>query len=277
MASTPRQMFTGCRLEDVAPLVLMTSLEEVYEEASSKLKSAGEETRGRGGFQARRGRYHGVDVTILKTPIGAPATAIALEELSRLGARIFVKVDTAFGLQRRLRIGSLIVPIAAVRAESVSKYYAPPEFPAIPSHRFLQVLDKVVIRGGEGGEPQPVVVMSTDTYYISMREDYERWARLVAAVDMDTAALYTIARVKGLHAGALLVIDSSVWSLSREEVWTEQVEESVVKTREEVLNSLRTAVVLGLEALVALYEYLKSERAIERLERSRGERRPAVG
>jgi purine-nucleoside phosphorylase len=108
-----------------------------------------------------------------------------------------------------------------------------------------------------------------------MKKTRERWSRLVGAVDMDTATLYTIARVKGLHAGALLVIDSSVWSLSREEVWTEQIEESVVKTREEVLQALRHAVDIGFETLVALYEYLKSERAIERLERSRG--RPVTG
>ncbi len=275
MSMQARQMFTGCTSEDVAPLVFLTSMEEVYEEAVSRLREAGDEVRGRGGFQARRGKIHHVDVTVLKTPIGAPATAIALEELSRLGARIFVKVDTALGLQRRLRIGSLIVPIAAVRAESVSKNYAPPEFPAIPSHRFLQVLDKVVVGRGSV-TPQPAIVMSTDAYYITLREDYEKWARLVAAADMDTAALYTIARVRGLHAGALLVIDSSIWSMSREEVWTEQIEESVVKTREEVINALRVAVDIGLETLVALYEALKSERAIERLERSRGERRTMV-
>ncbi|WP_052296943.1 nucleoside phosphorylase [Pyrolobus fumarii] len=267
-----KQMFTGCSREDVAPAVLLTSLEEVYEEASNKLKSVSGEVRGRGGFASRKGKYHNIEIMVMKTPIGAPATAIALEELYRLGARIFVKVDTALGLQRKLRPGTLIVPIAAVRAESVSKYYAPAEYPAIPSYKFLQVLDKVTVRGS-GVEPTPTVVMSTDMFYLTVREEYERWAKLVGAVDMDTAALYTIAQVRGLHAGALLVIDSSVWSGPREEVWLEESEESVVKTREEVISTLRTAVNLGLEALIVMYEYLKSEKAIERLEKTRGQKR----
>ncbi len=254
--------------------MLLTSLEEVYEEAVSRLKGVRDEVRGRGGFLSRKGRFHNIEITVLKTPIGAPATAIALEELYRLGARIFVKIDTALGLQRRLKPGTLIVPIAAVRAESVSKYYAPAEYPAIPSYRFLQVLDKVAVRTTTI-DITPTVVMSTDLFYMTVREEYEKWAKLVGAVDMDTATLYTISQVRGLHAGALLVIDSSVWSGPREEVWIEEMEESIVKTREEVINMLHQAVDIGLEALVAMYEYLKAEKTIERLEKSRAHKRSA--
>ena len=271
-----RQMFTGCTMENVAPAVLITSIEEAYEEAVKRLRSVSEEVRGRGGFASRKGRYHNVDIMVLKTPIGAPATAIALEELHRLGARIFVKVDTAFGLQRKLKPGTLIVPIAAVRGESVSKYYAPPEFPAIPSHKFLQVLDKVVVRG-ESIELYPTVVMSTDIFYTVQMEEYERWMKLVGAVDMDTATLFTIARVRGLQAGALLVVDSNIWTGPREELWTSEIiSENLYKVREEVIEKLRYAVEIGLEVLVLLYEYMKSEKAIEKLEREKSGRRGAA-
>ncbi len=271
-----RQMFTGCTIEDVAPAVLMTSIEEAYEEAVKRLRNIGDEVKGRGGFVSRKGRYHNVDIMILKTPIGAPSTAIALEELQRLGARIFVKVDTAFGLQRRLEPGTLIVPIAAVRGESVSKYYAPPEFPAIPSHRFLQLLDKVVIREGKV-ELYPTVVMSTDIFYMGQFEEYEKWMKLVGAVDMDTATLFTIARVRGLQAGALLVVDSNIWIGPREELWiSESTSEIVHRRREEVVEKLKYAVEVGLEVLVLLYEYMKSEKAIEKLERGKGGKRGTI-
>jgi uridine phosphorylase len=72
------------------------------------------------------------DLGLARLPIGAPAAAIAVEELSARGMELLIGVGAVGGLDGRLAAGNLVVCSAALRDEGTSHHYAPPEPFAFP-------------------------------------------------------------------------------------------------------------------------------------------------
>src|ERR1700759_1286736 len=95
--------------------------------------------RERRDYQQARGA--GVDLSLLRLapglglarlPIGAPAAAIAVEELSARGTELFIGIGTAGATSEQLAAGDLVVCSAALRDEGTSHHYAPAEPFAFP-------------------------------------------------------------------------------------------------------------------------------------------------
>ena len=76
------------------------------------------------------------DLGLARLPIGAPAAAIAVEELAARGTRLFIAVGTAGAIDERLAVGDLVVCSAALRDEGTSHHYAPPEPFAVPGEQW---------------------------------------------------------------------------------------------------------------------------------------------
>jgi len=85
------------------------------------------------------GRFNGRGVAICSHGIGGPSVAIVVRELAFLGGRRFIRVGTAGALHRRVQIGDVVIPVAAVRDDG-SEHLAPIEFPAIASPSLLGAL-----------------------------------------------------------------------------------------------------------------------------------------
>jgi uridine phosphorylase len=60
------------------------------------------------------------DLGFTRLPIGAPAAAIAVEELSARGTELFIGVGAAGAVHERLAAGDLVVCSAALRDEGTS-------------------------------------------------------------------------------------------------------------------------------------------------------------
>ena len=80
------------------------------------------------------GTYRGVPISCTSTGIGCPSTAIAMEELARVGATTFVRIGTCGTFQDRVRIGDMAIFDSAARYDGASRLYAPLEFPAVADH-----------------------------------------------------------------------------------------------------------------------------------------------
>ena len=78
--------------------------------------------------------------------IGAPITAILLEELSSFGVKIFISIGTAGALQRDLKLGSIVICDKAIRDEGTSYHYLESNKYAYPS----EILMKRIIKTIEG-------------------------------------------------------------------------------------------------------------------------------
>lgn len=71
----------------------------------------------------KRGRFEGLDVTVLVPPMGASPLACILEDLVACGARAIFLVCAAWSLGTPVRFGDLIVPSFSLGSDGTSVHY----------------------------------------------------------------------------------------------------------------------------------------------------------
>lgn len=166
-------------------------------------------------FTTWTGTLHRTRVSVTSTGIGGPSAAIAVEELSRLGAHTLLRVGTCGSMQRQVRQGNLVVATAAVRDEGTSRQYLPLPYPATAAPEIVRSMCDAL---RAGSTPYHVgVVHSKDSFYgetqpktmpveHELLEHWKAWERgHVLASDMECAAIFVVAAVRGLRAGGILL------------------------------------------------------------------------
>ncbi|MBI2242471.1 MAG: nucleoside phosphorylase [Nocardioides sp.] len=167
-------------------------------------------------FVTWSGLLAGAPVSVTSTGIGGPSAAIAMEELVAVGADTFVRVGTSGAMQPDIEEGTLGVVHAAIRDEGTTLHYLPVEFPAVAHPEVTAALAAAARRTGS---PVRVgVAHSKDSYYGQhdpdrmpvgprLRDRWEAWVGGGAICsEMETAALYVVAAVLGVRAGAVVAI-----------------------------------------------------------------------
>ena len=245
------QPFTRASRGDVSSHVIVTSLPEVYELAVERLSNP--VTRvGQPGFRLATGEVHGLRVTVAMRPVGPSALAILVEELFRLGAQVVVSVDTALAIAPRLEIGSVVLAAAAIKGDGVSKNYVPVEVPAIADFDLLRHVQQTL--DIHNIEAKTSIAWSLDTYYVSegvLEHSMRLYGKYAAILDMDTAALYTIAMARRMSALSINVVEASaVKGVDRGSYMTregEEVRKKVMDSFERLMKPLLEAVALHIE------------------------------
>jgi uridine phosphorylase len=154
-------------------------------------------------------------LAIVGTGIGGPATAIAAEELVALGVRAIIRVGTCGGLQTEVRPDHLVVSTACVRDEGTSRAYVDIAFPALAHGQLAAELAKGA--RANGATVHIGITHSKDAYYSEKRglqpdsdQIAQRWhawrAAGVLATEMEAAALFVIASLRRVAAGAIFVV-----------------------------------------------------------------------
>ena len=202
---------------DVAPAVLLPGDPGRVEVVASMWDEARHVSSNRE-YVTFTGTYRGVPISCTSTGIGSPSTAIALEELARVGATTFVRIGTCGSLQERVRVGAVAILDSAIRADGTSSLYAPVEFPAVAHH---QVVDAALEAARELGVPHHLgTTFSTDLFYVpeagsafggyeqsAWRERYADVARTNAlAAEMEAGVLMVLSRIWGLRGGAIALV-----------------------------------------------------------------------
>ncbi len=155
-------------------------------------------------YRVVSGDYQGQKITVCSTGIGAPSAIIALEELALCGAKYLIRVGSAGALQSYIQLGELIVAEGAVRDEGGSKAYITDTYPAVAS--------RALTTGIEGYLRQhnyPThygIVRSHDSFYTDDEDTLcKHWNRKgVLGADMETSALFTVGRLRGLQVASIL-------------------------------------------------------------------------
>jgi uridine phosphorylase len=154
-------------------------------------------------------------LAIVGTGIGGPATAIVAEELIALGVRAIIRIGTCGGLQPEVKPDHLVVSTGCVRDDGTSREYIDLAFPAL-SHGHLAA-GLVEAGRANGATVHLGITHSKDTYYSErrgMQPDSDRTARRwqtlraagVLATEMEGAALFVIASLRGIAAGGIFVV-----------------------------------------------------------------------
>ena len=140
----------------------------------------------------------GEPLTIQSTGMGGPSMAIVAEELIGLGARRLVRVGTCGALVDELPLGALVVAGAALCEDGASRALGAGER-AAADPELTAALERVA--------GPAAVVVSADLFYDPDPDRPARWAAAGAvAVEMEAAALFTVARRRGAAAGCVLAV-----------------------------------------------------------------------
>jgi uridine phosphorylase len=174
----------------------------------------------------QRGAVHGIvplpstggSVGILgQFGIGAPAAAAAMEELAALGTSAFISIGTAGSLQRDLDVGELVLCEAAIRDEGVSHHYLPPARLATATASMSAALGSALSQAGAAFRTGTSWTIDTP-YRETAAEARQYQADGVLCVEMEAAALFAVAEVRGLRIASAFAVSDSLADL----VWNPQ-------------------------------------------------------
>jgi DeoD family purine-nucleoside phosphorylase len=156
------------------------------------------------------GRYKGTPVSVQGTGMGCPSATIVCEELIQLGCKRLIRVGTCGGLQPAHRLGDLIVALTAVPADATASHLVDGE-PHCPTASWSLVHEAVHVAKHTGETLHVGPVVSSDLFYNPKEGQYERWSsRGVLAVEMEAAALFTVAAIRGVEAACFLTVSDIV-------------------------------------------------------------------
>ena len=153
--------------------------------------------------------YEGRPLTICSTGIGCPSAAIAIEELHAVGVETVIRCGTTGALQSHIEIGDMVVATGAAKEEGTTKRYESSVYPATPTYDVLSALVESAEANDEDVHVGPIV--SDDAYYAESDAAVADWeAAGLLAVEMEAAAVFTLARRKGMAAGAICTVDGNL-------------------------------------------------------------------
>ncbi|WP_277541912.1 nucleoside phosphorylase [Haloarcula laminariae] len=189
--------------------------------------------------------YEGRDLTICSTGIGSPSAAIAVEELAAVGCETFVRVGTTGALQSGIEIGDMVVATGAAKDEGTTERYEDTAVPAVPSYDALTALVDAAEANGEDVHVGPVA--TDDAFYAETDEYVRDWeAAGLQCVEMEAAAIFSLARRKGLSAGAICTVDGNLVE------GTQKGETDDEELPEKASNNVERAIDIALTAAASL-------------------------
>jgi len=142
--------------------------------------------------------YEGTRIALFHPCVGAPLAAAMVEEVIAHGAKGIIACGGAGTLQANVPVGRIIVPTLAIRDEGTSYHYLPPDREVAPTDRALRALRSVL-------EKRRISYLTgktwtTDAVY---RETQGKVTKRIAdgclTVDMEAAALFAVARFRGIE------------------------------------------------------------------------------
>lgn len=144
---------------------------------------------------------------------GAPGAAIVLEELATLGVRRFINLGLAGALPEEVSFGDVVLCTGAIRDEGVSHHYVPAARYAYPATSLTDELRQVLVR--EGTPFSEGLSWTLDAVYRETLEEALAYrAEGVVSVEMEAAALFTIAEVRGVEIAAIFTVSDHLLAAS---------------------------------------------------------------
>ncbi len=227
------QIITGLGEGDVADIAFLPGDPGRVPKISNGWKDVIEVVRTRE-FLVHTGYKDGVRLTAASTGIGAPSTAIMVEELAKLGVKTMIRIGNSGAIADEVQLGDFVISTGAVRDEGTSKSYVQTEYPAVANYEVVAAL--VAAARESGARFHAGITVSADGFYSRNKVygqggailpmsfgDFEQagandpiinWKRArVLNIEMESACLFTLASLFGLRAGTICTVsDRTPWS-----------------------------------------------------------------
>jgi uridine phosphorylase len=166
------------------------------------------------GFVCHEALLNRTPLLIVSAGIGAPSTAIVIEELIDLGVKTIIRLGTCGALQPHIKVCDLVISTGCVREEGTSLQYVDAIFPAIPNHLVLQEL--IASASRQASRFHAGITHCKDAYYSERPAKqldqqragarWEMWERAgVLATEMETSVLFVLGSLRAIQTGAVFV------------------------------------------------------------------------
>lgn len=155
-------------------------------------------------YRSISGTYKNIRVLVVSTGIGGCSAGIAVEELARIGVTAMIRIGSCGAMQPGIRLGDLILAAGAVRDDGASQAYVDLRYPAVADTGLLHAC---LTSERENHFPCHIgIVHSHESFYIDDNEEQKQfWAKKgVLCADMETAALFTIGRLRRIKTASIL-------------------------------------------------------------------------
>ena len=162
------------------------------------------EVRGMYGYT---GTYKGKKVSVQGTGMGIPSISIYVNELIQsYGVKNLIRVGTCGSYQENVKVRDLVIAMSASTDSNINSIrFAGSSFAPTASFKLLKKSYDIAVQ--KGFDPKVGNVFSSDTFYGDNADSWKLWAKFgCLAVEMEAAALYTIAAKYGVDALALLTV-----------------------------------------------------------------------
>jgi uridine phosphorylase len=157
------------------------------------------------------GYYKGKHITATSTGMGCPSTAIAVEELIRVGVTSFIRVGSSAGLQAGIEPGDLLISEGTLRNDGTTAAYAHHGFPAVPDLAIALELGRIARELSGDAQVFSGLNASDDAFYAEGPEWIAELNRLgILNVEMESSAMYVVARLRGVRAGMICAASSNL-------------------------------------------------------------------
>lgn len=156
----------------------------------------------------------GTSVSVVSTGIGCPSAAIAMEELTKLGAHTFIRIGTCGCMNAVPSPGDSIIATAAIRRDGTSLQYLPLEFPAVADQQVIQAL--MTAAKEMGVTAHTGIVESKDSYYGQhepenspiRKELLDKWEMFreggAIGSEMESSILFILGGIRRARVGTIL-------------------------------------------------------------------------
>lgn len=153
------------------------------------------------------GEIDGVRLAVVSHGVGSPGAAVCFEELIRAGVTTLIRVGTAGSYSLETPAGSLIVSTAAVRAEGLTQQIVPKGYPAVADSEVTAALYEAALQ--TDGIVKKGITVTLDAFFTGAVEiPHQTYKKAgVIAVEMEIAALFVVATLRGARAGAIVALD----------------------------------------------------------------------
>ena len=166
------------------------------------------EVRGMLGYT---GYYNGKRVSVQGTGMGIPSASIYINELIReYDVKNLIRIGTAGSLQPHIHVKDVVIALAASTNSAVNwnKFHGADFAPTANFELLMKAYEaakamNIAVKTGN--------ILSSDEFYDDEPDSYKKWAEYgVLCVEMETAALYTIAAKYRAKALAIFTISDSL-------------------------------------------------------------------
>ena len=152
----------------------------------------------------------GHPIAVVRLPAGAPTAVVVLESAFVCGVQTVLVVGSAGSLRSGLPLGSTVVVTDAVREEGTSYHYLPAGVPTCADAEISGLL--LQSAAACGANPVRGSTWTTDAPFRETAGAIKRHQEAgVAVVEMEAAAIFAVAQVRGVRAGLLVAVSDELF------------------------------------------------------------------